>query len=149
MAPSPVQYMPMNDASPTASGASNASDFQPLTQNPQSTGSNLQPTTADSNADRLDQLPASQLTVETAQASADSQISQITAPRNTFVSFLPFIVILVVALILFRRWNFFVPQSQEAPAPVEVPEPTVAKTPKRVAKKPTNSRPKKKTKTKK
>ena len=138
----------MNDAAPTNTGASNASDFQPPTQNPQGSSTDLQPTPNSATGDRLDQLPPTQLTVETAQSQTDSKVSQITSSGMDFGSFLPFLVLVAVALLLFRRWNFFRPQLSAAP--VTAPEPIETEpTPKKTAKKPTNTRPRKKTKSRK
>lgn len=139
----------MNDAAPTNTGASNASDFQPPTQNPQGNSTNLQPTPDNATGDRLDQLPPSQLTVETARSQTDSKVSQVSSSGTGLGSFLPFLVLIVIAILLFRRWNFFRPQispvAATAPEPAEEAEPA----PKKTAKKPTNTRPRKKSKARK
>lgn len=139
----------MNDAAPTNTGASNASDFQPPTQNPQANTTNLQPTPDNATGDRLDQLPPSQLTVETAQSQTDSKVSQVSSSSMGLSSFLPFIVLIVVAVLLFRRWNFFRPQI--SPVAVTAPEPVAESepTPKKTVKKPINTRPRKKSKSRK
>lgn len=150
----------MDDASTTTSGASNASDFQPPTQNPQTASPNLQPSGRDlqplpreGTADRLDQLPATPLTVETARSNTSSDVSQVSDPGfgSSVTGFLPFLVALLIAIWLFRRWNLFNPGAATVqPAGVEEPAADTApeKTTKKTVKKPTNSRPRKKTKSK-
>lgn len=148
---STLQYMRMNDSSATNSGASNASDFQPPTQNPQSASPDLQPTPSEGTTDRLDQLPAQPLTVETVQSSPDALVSQVSSPNDTggsFTGLLPFLVVLVLAIWLFRRWNLFSP-STPLVQPVTVERTETKKPIKKTTTKPTNSRPKKKSKNKK
>jgi hypothetical protein len=149
----------MNET-PTTSGASNASDFQPLTQNPQTGSPNLQPTTTGpqpvegNTAGRLDQLPASTLKVETAQSGTTSRVSQDTSGGGfSFTGLLPFIIVLLLAIWLFRRWNLFSPEpslSEITPEPQSVavaaaPEKTT-KTPKKTTKSKTKTRKKSKKK---
>jgi len=134
----------MNDTASTNTGASNASDFQPPTQNPQGSSTNLQPTPDNATGDRLDQLPPSQLTVETARSQTDSKVSQVTSSSMGLSSFLPFLVLIVVAILLFRRWNFFRPQMSSVAATTTEPVETASPVPKKTAKKPTNTRPRKK-----
>lgn len=147
----------MDDAS-TATGASNASDFQPPTQNPQTASPNLQPSgqtlqplPREGAADRLDQLPASPLTVQTVQSDTTSEVSQISNPGfgTSLTGFLPFLIVLVIAIWLFRRWNLFSPEAPPV-QPIDAEKPATNKPIKRptkkTAKKPTNSRPKKKAK---
>jgi hypothetical protein len=136
----------MDDASPTATGASNASDFQPPTQNPQDSTPNLQPVSNEGSAGRLDQLPAETLTVETVQSGSTSQIpsASLQPGTNSFTGFLPVLVILVIAVLLFRRWNLFSPQPN-----IELPSETAAVSTEPKPKKPTKKQPKAKPKAKK
>jgi hypothetical protein len=137
------------DASPTTTGASNASDFQPPTQNPQNSTPNLQPIPTDGSAGRLDQLPAEPLTVETVQSGSTSQIpsASLQPDTNSFTGFLPVLVILVIAVLLFRRWNLFSPQSS-IDLPAEATTTSIESAPRKTTKKQSKAKPKTKKKSK-
>jgi hypothetical protein len=147
----------------TNPGASNSTDFQPPTSNPQqvggpdqSTSSSLQ--TGNGNPGSQEQLnlsTTSPLQVETLPATSVSTQTN-NEPVATAVGFNPWpviavlAVIAVAAIIVYRRWNIFAAHTEPFLPPIEL-TPTQAALPNKPKKKPAppKSRPKKKTKKKK
>ena len=136
------------------SGASNAADFQPPTRNPQnpvsnlqSSGQGLQSGGGEVSQDDLNLPITEPLKVETAQSGTSGTTAD--AAREGNLSAWPglaiFIVLIVVAALLYKRWNLFAGRTQVIAEAEPVPEVVSIKAKKKKAPK---NRPKKKTRAK-
>ncbi len=128
------------DTTQSSSGASNAGDFQPPTGNPQQVGTSnqstpqtIQPsTTVGSNQDELYRNLPSDLSVQTQGTPVLTRSTTTLPDQPTTNSTFPWvgitgaIIVFVVAVIVYRRWNIF--SAQTAPVAIvaeELPAVTV------------------------
>lgn len=99
------------------SGASNANDFQPPTRNPQSSTPGLQNTQQGLQSvigGSQSQLNSSQpLVVETAQSgtTGNSSVQTVPAQPTAGAGLLLFVVVVLIASLLYKRWNLFAANS--------------------------------------
>ncbi len=144
----------MDTNTQNSSGASNASDFQPPTTNPQQATPNLQTTqglqqdkTVNGSQDQFNTKPKNPLRVETAAESNSTIPASVNVPSSG-LGFWPglglTILFIVVVALIYRRWNVYGEPKETVP-PVDE-EKVVTQKPKK--KKAPNKTPKKKGKKK-